>query len=396
MGRSSGSKCGLAAICANVTLTGGMAIGLLSLGCQRAVESEYVLSEATRELAPELKSLVQSALEQHCGTPHAPRLLGGNPADRERLVEGAAIYRQRCQQCHGTSGDGAGPAANQLQPRPRDYRRGIFKFTSTPYGAKPHRADLVRTVRRGIYGTSMPSFATLSRDELEAVVDYVLSLTHRGELEVYLAAEADGSEELPSETVTEYVATVLDSWKSAETLTLMPATSMPPRSAETVAQGKQLFMTKGCAKCHGEDGRGMTRDNVGVDAWGHATSAADLTSGMLRGGSRAEDVYQRIFSGINGTPMPSFQQVLAGEPDTYWYLVHYVLEVSSQRRQGQLPVLSVPLTLAEVQAGAGPLGGAGAPSEAVSEERHESASELPPAPVEESSSTPTETSSGQP
>ena len=35
----------------------------------------------------------------------------------------------------------------------------------------------------------MPSFTLLSDDDIDAVVDYVLALTHRGELEVLLTLE---------------------------------------------------------------------------------------------------------------------------------------------------------------------------------------------------------------
>ena len=44
---------------------------------------------------------------------------------------GYAIYRKNCLHCHGVSGAGDGPTAPFLYPLPRDYRKGIFKFTST-------------------------------------------------------------------------------------------------------------------------------------------------------------------------------------------------------------------------------------------------------------------------
>ncbi|MBI3860542.1 MAG: cytochrome c, partial [Planctomycetia bacterium] len=111
-------------------------------------------------------------------------------------------------------------------------------------------------------------------------------------------------------------------------------------TAEQVAAGKQAFLTRGCSKCHGEDGRGQTPDNLRgdlKDVWGHITIAADLTSGLLHGGRRPEDVYRRIFNGITGTPMPSFQAALASEPETFWNLVSYVLYVSNRRRAGEIP-----------------------------------------------------------
>ena len=71
---------------------------------------------------------------------------------------GYALYRKNCLHCHGVSGAGDGPTAPFLYPPPRDYRKGIFKFTSTPSGSRPHRDDLRRTITYGLHGTSMPAF----------------------------------------------------------------------------------------------------------------------------------------------------------------------------------------------------------------------------------------------
>jgi mono/diheme cytochrome c family protein len=107
-----------------------------------------------------------------------------------------------------------------------------------------------------------------------------------------------------------------------------------------VAEGKKAFLSKGCSKCHGDDGRGQTPENLRgdlKDSWGHPTRAADLTSGMLHGGREPVDIYRRIFSGISGTPMPGHKAALAEEPQTIWNLVAYVLYVSNRRRAGDIP-----------------------------------------------------------
>ena len=77
--------------------------------------------------------------------------------------------------------------------------------------------------------------------------------------------------------------------------------------------------------------------NVGIDAWGNPTKAADLTSGMLRGGTEPLDIYRHIDAGINGTPMPSFHATLQKEPETTWNLVAYVLTIADSRRSGKIP-----------------------------------------------------------
>lgn len=309
-------------------------------GCHRTPQPEYQASKQARELKPELQAKVREVLEKTCGTPAQPKMLGDERIPAAHLARGRDVYAKRCQQCHGVTGDGQGQAAKWLNPPPRDYRRGRFKFTSTPFDTRPLRSDLVRTIRSGVTGTSMPAFNLLPDHDIDAVVDYVLVLTHRGELEVQLVAEADASEKLDPEVVTDLIAQVLELWQDAETNAVHPLSPEPKFTAAQVAAGKQAFLSRGCSKCHGEDGRGQTVDNLRGDLkdfWGHTTMAADLTSGMLHGGHRPEDVYRRIYSGISGTPMPSFQVALASEPETFWNLVSYVLYVSNRRRAGEIP-----------------------------------------------------------
>ncbi|MGE3316184.1 MAG: cytochrome c [Planctomycetaceae bacterium] len=325
-------------------------------GCNRTQPLEYVTSAKVKALKPDLQTQIAEVLREKCGTPADPRLLGNSKVSSAHLKRGAAVYAQQCAQCHGTTGDGNGAAAVHLNPRPRDYRLGIFKFTTTGYGNKPVREDLVKTVRRGIAGTSMPTFALLPKDDFEAVIDYVLALTHRGELEFAMAYEAEVEEAIEPDRVPEIIDEVLEKWRSAQVSIIQPTLPQPIFTSEHVASGKKAFLEKGCSKCHGEDGRGQSKENLGIDGWGFPTKAADLTSGMLHGGSQPIDVYRRIYAGINGTPMPGFGQTLAQEPETIWNLASYVLHVSNRRRSGDIPpaglVAPLPSAIAPPPAGA--------------------------------------------
>ena len=325
---------------------------LVVVGCQPTVDASFELSEQVRELGADaeseeerqlwqdLQAKIADELTQRCGTPQRPRRPGAPDSDLSHLKRGAAVYARRCQMCHGVSGDGNGPVAKYLDPRPRDYRPGIFKFTTTPYGAKPRRTDLLRTVRRGVTGTSMPSFDDLSSDDLEAVVDYVVVLSQRGELETQLALLAYDEEDIDSEYVDELVAEILDHWTKSQENVVAAVTPMPPMTPESVSQGHRLFLKYACNKCHGKDGRGGSLGNVdvGTDVWGHKAAAADLTSGMFRGGERPIDIYRRIIAGINGTPMPSFGDTFANDPDAIWRLVHFVQDTGQRRRQNLPPI----------------------------------------------------------
>jgi mono/diheme cytochrome c family protein len=320
---------------------------------------------------PRIVKQIHESLESYFGTPSEPRMFEPAtaapgaasaseaeeteqssqeaatpaPANRvsqkspEQLKRGLAVFTKRCAACHGATGDGAGPVAAYLHPRPRDYRLGIFKFTSTPYGSKPRRADLIRTILRGAKGTSMPAFPFLEEEDLQAVVDYVVLLSQRGEVEQLLLAEGESfdpenaDEMYAPEDIAAFVTQVANNWREAEHNQVIPRTSQPAYTEESIAAGRDIFMKNECFKCHGTDGRGQTPEPVGKDAWtGEGVYAADLSSGMLHGGRRPIDIYRRIYSGINGTPMPSFMEKFKDEPDAIWHLVHFIISVTEGRK----------------------------------------------------------------
>jgi mono/diheme cytochrome c family protein len=98
-------------------------------------------------------------------------------------AEGRGLYRKHCVVCHGVTGNGRGSTAAVQVPYPRDYRMGIFKFKSTPRGVKPTRNDLARLIRDGIDGTAMKKIPELTEEDVQALVDYVIYLSWRGEHE---------------------------------------------------------------------------------------------------------------------------------------------------------------------------------------------------------------------
>jgi mono/diheme cytochrome c family protein len=336
---------------------------------------------------PRIVKQIHDSLEYYFGTPNEPRMYepakaaegettgseGDEPTSTdeantqqtkapkrasqkspEQLKRGLAVFTKRCAACHGAMGDGAGPVAAYLHPRPRDYRLGIFKFTSTPYGSKPRRADLIRTILRGAKGTSMPAFPFLEEEDLQAVIDYVVMLSQRGEVEQLLLAEGESfdpetAEEMYApEDIAAFVTQVAGNWREAEHNQVIPLTSQPAYTEESIAAGRDIFMKNECFKCHGTDGRGQTPEPVGKDAWtGEGVYAADLSSGMLHGGRRPVDIYRRIYSGINGTPMPSCMEKFKDEPDAIWHLVHFIISITEGRTfsaGSSAPVTPTPIT----------------------------------------------------
>src|SRR5262249_42608923 len=135
--------------------------------------------------------------------------------DRTTLRDGGGLYRQHCMHCHGLTGDGRGPTAKWVNPHPRDYRQGIFKFQSVDQQGNPNRPprrdDLHRTLHEGVEGTAMQSYNMLTEHELHALVSYIIFLSVRGEAEYSVIKGGftdDGvfqSSRLPRKSIAAYV-----------------------------------------------------------------------------------------------------------------------------------------------------------------------------------------------
>lgn len=265
------------------------------------------------------------------------------------LAESSETYRIECLHCHGVEGGGDGPSSQFLEPRPRDFRHGVFKYTALTQPSRPRRADLLRTLNEGLNGTSMPSFARLPLAERHGLADVVRLLSVRGEVERRLAATFADEGELEDDAIATEIADVFEKWTEADDNVVVAETEAPVSTPELVARGSELFRdsTKGnCSSCHGEVGAGdgPAAWKIGVDgvrmpayldAWDRPILPRDLRLGIYRGGSRPIDLYRRIWSGIPGTPMPALGTAKRpdGSPavttEDVWALVHYVRSLAA-------------------------------------------------------------------
>jgi mono/diheme cytochrome c family protein len=226
--------------------------------------------------------------------------LSKNPANAaaDTLKEGKAVYGRYCLSCHGPEGDGNGYAAQHLDPRPRNFTTGLFKWRSTPSGEIPRDEDLLRTVSNGLWGTAMPSWQALSPAERRAVIAYVKTFSPRFERE-----------------------------KPSAPLVIPPS---PPVTRQTIEAGAGVYQSMGCAQCHGAKGHGDGQASLSIkDDWNRPLRVYDLTSGHLKCGNKPEDVYRVFMTGLNGTPMPSFAETL--KPEEAWSLVHFILSIRQER-----------------------------------------------------------------
>ena len=240
--------------------------------------------------------------------------LGGRSVAPGALEHGREVYTHFCRPCHGDAGDGKGPAAAGLRPPPRDLRLGVYKFAAVAAGQLPRDADFVRTLRHGLHGTAM-----LSWDVPDAEVDDLI----------------------------QYVKAFAPRWRTDQPGEAIVATSDPwaDREAEGIDRGRRVYhglaqcatachpayatkqeiydFTKELTKMEVREMRGDLYFAVAKDSdYGVKILPPDFTFNELRGGEGLEDIYRALASGIGGTAMPTWKNVLP-DPDL-WAMAHYV------------------------------------------------------------------------
>jgi mono/diheme cytochrome c family protein len=307
------------------------------------------------KLKLEVQRQLDQALDQIFGTPHSPKAnfpseirtaIAPLKQDDEILAHGSKLYRLHCLHCHGLTGNGRGPTAPWVNPHPRDYRQGMFKFIATQGGneRKPRREDLLRTLREGVEGTSMPTFALQPPADLEALVSYVINLSMRGEIEFILTKDfLKENQEMDFPTrLGEVQEDVTGPWVKAAAAdsVVTPKTTITwplpdDKRRESVRRGYRLFVhgkpiagdeknfkeefAGACFGCHKDFGRQIT---YFYDDWGTIGRPADLTAGVYRGGRRPIDLYWRISGGILGVKMPASNETYSSEE--IWDLVNFL------------------------------------------------------------------------
>ncbi len=230
------------------------------------------------------------------------------PRSEEWIDYGKNVYERRCLGCHGVKGDGNGPAAAFIQTdRPRNFTLGVFKFRLTPSGSMPDDGDLLRTITRGVRGTSMPTWHELLEKDRLAVIQYI---------KYELAADRSKPDQ-------PYFYFVEEPPKAPIFIGQPPAPS-----AQIVAHGKEVWKQAKCWECHGDGGKGDGEKAAGLkDDFGFPIPPANLTTGQFKSGPSVKDIFRTMSTGLSGTPMPSYSDSI-GESDR-WALAYYVLSLSA-------------------------------------------------------------------
>jgi len=205
-----------------------------------------------------------------------------------------AVYNKRCVHCHGVDGDGSGPAAKFLYPLPRDFTLATFKYKTTHADDEfPTDDDFRKTINYGLPGTSMPGWKSrLSSAEVDGLITMIKEFGGWEEEEIEFRPIVEGE--------------------------------VVPPSPESEARGRKIFV-KACVQCHGNAGRGdiTSGKRLADDAQNRIWPRNLTRPNTWRASRTVRDVFQRISTGIRGTPMPEHTTTMP-ERDR-WDVSNYVM-----------------------------------------------------------------------
>jgi cytochrome c oxidase cbb3-type subunit 2 len=205
---------------------------------------------------------------------------------------GSQLYYRYCWGCHGARGDGNGENAPYVTPLPRNFVQGTFKCRSTPTGTLPLDSDLYNSLYRGFNFTNMPSWKALTKQQRADLVAFIKTFSPR--------------------------------WKAEKPGDPITIPAEPALTVASIQHGQELFQKLECWKCHGQEGRGDGPSaSTLTDSNDQPIRPYNFTSSSRsKCGSTNQDLYRIFMTGVDGTPMPSFADVI--KPTEAWDLVHFL------------------------------------------------------------------------
>jgi mono/diheme cytochrome c family protein len=142
-----------------------------------------------------------------------------------------------------------------------------------------------------------------------------------------------------------YIKTFSDTWHKRKQVAPL-AFGNPPKwagSTRSAAIGKVIYARMGCANCHGQTGIGDGPSaSTLTDNDGNKIVPFNFREGVLKGGSRIEDIYRTFYTGLAGTPMPAYGGILTDEEN--WHLVSYVIYLMGKTKTAETELASYVLS----------------------------------------------------
>lgn len=177
------------------------------------------------------------------------------------LVDPSGMYSSLCARCHGDLGDGKGMIAVYLDPYPRD-------LTKVGFMSSKSDERLMKSIREGVAGTSMPAWGrVLNDDQIRGVLDHIRK---------------------------NYVKEPARQLKARQ----VPDTNPVVADAASIKRGEQIFMQR-CTGCHGKKADGKGPNSIDMLPRPRNLRNADFVNA-----TNDRRMFESILYGVQGTAMP--------------------------------------------------------------------------------------------
>jgi cytochrome c oxidase cbb3-type subunit 2 len=139
-----------------------------------------------------------------------------------------------------------------------------------------------------------------------------------------------------------FIKTFSPRWQTEKPGDVIKVPPEPAVTMQSITHGYELFQKMECWKCHGQQGRGDgpsaatltdSKDNP-IRPYNFAAGGNDS---RFKCGVTNQDVYRIFMTGVDGTPMPSFADVI--QPNDAWDLVHFLRTLQTSRHSKENEVL---------------------------------------------------------
>ena len=171
------------------------------------------------------------------------------------------FYKNNCARCHGEKGDGKGVIATYLDPYPRDLTKVSFMNSKSD-------ERLLKSIKEGVPGTSMPAWGRVLNDEqAHNVLAYVRQ-----------SIVKEKQRPLKDHAV--------------------PETNPIAASAQSNARGESIFLQR-CTGCHGKKADGKGPNSLDILPRPRNLRMADFVNA-----ASDKRLFDSILYGVQGTAMP--------------------------------------------------------------------------------------------
>lgn len=234
----------------------------------------------------------------------------------ELIAKGKSTFQINCASCHGTEGKGNGPAASALNPKPRDYTSGYWR-----YGGGVAR--IVQTITTGSPGTAMAPFPGIPLQDRFALAHYIRTFNPKKEADkpedlAWLDQFGGPSKGTPSGGASSAATAAApgDTIPIARAISLLTERPLTYGVHMAVAspdsgEGAELYARR-CASCHGVSGEGGVRTRMlGSAPYAYVTTRSLAAQGPLA--SDPPSFERLVIRGLPGTMMPGNGDLSTGQ-----------------------------------------------------------------------------------